>query len=162
MSQALYESQVRKAERIGRLAADEGLDHEAAHKVAEETERLAATEAADFVRRARPRWMDLLLGGGALLAIGVFVTRIMTGTFELSLASLIGLLGLVLVTIDLIWGSSFLRLGVALRLPWLYRTPAPVRLAVLEGYTEQRRLLGLPGCECIAALEPDDSGDADD
>ncbi|MGM1029971.1 MAG: hypothetical protein ACQEWM_08895 [Actinomycetota bacterium] len=161
MSQALYESQVRKAERIGRLAADEGLDHEAAHKVADETERLAATEAADFVRRARPRWMDLLLGSGALLATGVFATRIMTGEFELTLASLLGLAGLVLVIIDLIWGSSFLRLGVALRLPWLYRTPAPVRLALLQSYDEQRRLLGQPGCECIAALEVD-GGDAGD
>lgn len=159
MSQALYESQVRKAERIGRLAADEGLDHDAAHKVADETERLAATEAADFVRRARPRWMDLLLAAGVLLAGGVFATRIMTGTFELGLPSVIGLVGLVLVGIDLIWGSSFLRIGVALRLPWLYRTPAPVRLAVLQGYSEQRRLLGQPGCACVAAFEADGEGD---
>lgn len=161
MSQALYESQVRKAERIGRLAADEGLDHGAVHKVADEAERLAAIEAADFVRRARPRWMDLLLGSGALLAIGIFVTRIMSGEFEISIASVIGLLGLVLVVIDLIWGSSVLRLGVALRQPWLYRTPAPVRLALLQSYDEQREILGLPGCECVRAVDAGEGPDQD-
>lgn len=161
MSQALYESQVRKAERIGRLAADEGLDHDAVHKVAEEAERLAAIEAADFVRRARPRWMDLLLGAGALLAIGIFAMRIMSGDFEISLASVIGLLGLVLVVIDLIWGSSILRLGVALRQPWLYRTPAPVRLALLQSYSEQREVLGLPGCDCVRSVDAGDPTDED-
>lgn len=153
MSQALYESQVRKAERIGRLAADEGLDHDAAHAVADETERLAAIEAADFVRRGRPQWVGVMLGAGATLAIGVFVTRIVTGEFEITLASLLGLVGVILVVIDLVWGSSFLRIGVALRLRWLYRTPAPVRLAVLQSYSEQRRLLGQPGCECVAAFD---------
>lgn len=162
MSQALYESQVRKAERIGRLAADEGLDHDAVHEVAEETERLAATEAADFVRRARPGWVGLMLGAGATLAIGVFVTRIATGEFEVTLASILGLVGLVLVVIDLVWGSSFVRLGVALRLRWLYRTPAPVHLAVLQSYSEQRRLLGQPGCECVGALGGGLGGGADD
>ena len=53
MNQALYESQVRKAERIGRLAADEELDHDAVHKVAEETERLREKEFGVLDRLTR-------------------------------------------------------------------------------------------------------------
>lgn len=158
MSEALYESQVQKAERIGRLAADEGLDHDAVHEVALRTERLAALEAADVTRRARPPWMGVMLGGGAALATGLFVTRIMAGTFELTLGSILGAVGVLLILVDLVWGSSTVRLGVALKLRWLYKTPVPVQLAVLQGYNEQRALLGEPGCDCLAAL---DSGEGE-
>lgn len=156
MSEALYESQVQKAERIGRLAADEGLDHDAVHEVALRTERLAAIEAADVTRRARPQWMGVLLGGGAALAAGLFVTRIMAGTFELTLGSILGAVGVLLILVDLVWGSSTVRLGVALKLRWLYKTPVPVQLAVLQGYNEQRAILGQPGCDCLAALDAGD------
>ncbi|MGY3126802.1 hypothetical protein ACVWW9_000301 [Agrococcus sp. UYP33] len=148
MSEALYESQVQKAARIGRLAAEERLEHELAHEVADRTERLAALELADAARRARPRWVGILLGAGAALAISLFVTRVMNGTFVPSLTSIVGLLGLLAIVVDLFWGSSLLRLGVALRVRWLYRTPAPVRAAVLQSYTEQRQLLGQAGCDC--------------
>lgn len=148
MSEALFQSQVQKAERIGRLAAEERLDHDAAHRVADETERLAAIEVADVSRRARPAWAGVMLGAGAAVAVGLFVTRVTTGTFELSLASVLGLLGLTAVLVDLVWGSSILRLGVALRVRWLYRTPAPVRQAVLRAYSERRALLGQEGCDC--------------
>jgi hypothetical protein len=148
VSEALFQSQVQKAERIGRLAAEERLAHEDAHRVADETERLAAIELADVARRARPTWVGVMLGVAAAMAVGVFVTRVTSGTFEPSLASIIGLLGLMAVVVDLVWGSSVLRLGVALRLRWLYRTPAPVRRAVLQSYSEQRQLLGLEGCDC--------------
>ncbi len=148
MSEALFQSQVQKAERIGRLAAEERLEHDAAHRVADETERLAAIEVADVARRARPAWVGVLLGTGAALAVGLFVTRVTTATFELSLASILGLLGLAAVVVDLVWGNGLLRLGVALRVPWLYRTPAPVREAVLQSYSQQRALLGQEGCDC--------------
>ena len=156
MSEALYESQVQKAERIGRLAADEGLDHDAVHEVALRTERLAAIETADVNRLARPRLHGVLLGGGAALAGGLFVTRIMAGTFELTLGSVLGAVGVLLIIVDLIWGSSTVRLGVALKLRWLYRTPVPVQLAVLRGYNERRQALGQPGCDCLAALDSAD------
>jgi hypothetical protein len=161
VTEALYESQVRKAERIGRLAADEGLDHDAVHEVALETERLAAIEAADVTRRARPLWLSVLLGSGAALAIGLFWNRIMDGTFELTLGSVLGAVGVLLIVVDLIWGSSSVRIGVALKQRWLYKTPVPVQLAVLQGYNERREELGQPGCDCLAALEAND-GDAED
>jgi len=160
VSEALHESQVRKAQRIGRLAADEGLDHDAAHAIADETERLAAIEAANALRRARPPWVGVLLVCGAVLAVGVFATRITTDTFEITPGSIIGLLGVLLVVIDVIWGSSFVRIGVALRLRWLYRSTVPVRFTVLQSYSEQRLRLGAPGCECVQAFEGrgDDEG----
>ncbi len=161
MSEALYESQVRKAERIGRLAADEGLDHDAVHQVALEAERLAAIEAADVTRRARPRWLSALLASGAALAVGLFWTRIMAGTFELTLGSILGAVGVLLIIVDLIWGSSSVRIGIALKQRWLYKTPVPVQLAVLQGYNERREVLGQPGCDCLAALDATE-GDAED
>jgi hypothetical protein len=161
VSEALFQSQVQKAERIGRLAADEGLDHDAVHEVAIETERLAALEAADVTRRARPKWLSVLLGAGAALAIGMFWTRIMAGTFELTLGSILGGVGVLLIVVDLIWGSSSVRLGVALKLRWLYKTRVPVQLAVLQGYNGRREALGQPGCDCLAALDAGD-GDAED
>lgn len=159
MSEALYQSQMQKAERIGRLAADEGLDHDAVHEVALRTERLAAIETADVNRLARPRMHGVLLGGAAALAAGLVVTRIMAGTFELTLGSILGAVGVLMIIVDLIWGSSTVRIGVALKLRWLYKTPVPVQLAVLQGYNERRALLGQPGCDCLAALDAGDEGD---
>jgi hypothetical protein len=156
VSEPLHESQVRRAERIGRLAADEGLDHDAAHELAHATERLAASETADAARRARPAWMGALMAVGAALAIWLSWTRIMAGTFEITLGTVLGAVGVVLILVDLFWGSSSVRLGIALRLRWLYRSPVPVQLAVLRGYNEQRALLGQPGCECLAALDAGD------
>jgi hypothetical protein len=143
----LFDGFAARAARIGRLAADEGADHEQAHQVAARTAHLAIGEHAAFEARWRPRWeRPVNIGIFALVAIPA-IGRIASGETDPGWVAVQVVVGLAFV--GTIIGSPLKRIAAALALPWWFLDVAGVRQRVLTAYDLRCAELGRDGCACV-------------
>lgn len=143
----LFDGFAARAARIGRLAADEGADHEQAHQIAAQTAHLAIADHAAFEAIWRPRWeRPANIGIFALVAIPA-VSRIASGETDPGWIAVQAVVGLAFI--GTIIGSPLKRIAVALGLPWWFLDVAGVRQRVLTAYDLRSAELGQAGCACV-------------
>ncbi|WP_306231834.1 hypothetical protein [Agrococcus beijingensis] len=143
----LLEGFAERAARIGRLAADEGADHEQAHRIAAHTAHLAIAEHAAFEAIWRPRWERPVNAGVFVLVAIPAIGRIAAGETDAGWIAVQIVVGLAFI--GTIIGSPLKRIAAALGLPWWFLDVAGVRQRVLATYDARRAELGQPGCACV-------------
>lgn len=152
----VLEHYVRRAERIGRLAATEHTPHEEAHRIAAATAVLASTDFGRDAARARLRRAPLIHAVLALVILLQFTAVLNPDGQGFTLFSLITIIYVAIHAAELTVGNPLHR--VAARLPEpVQRLISPhffvFEHAVLSAYAEECRSIGHPGCECVAPAE---------
>ncbi|MCR8670503.1 hypothetical protein [Agrococcus sp. HG114] len=145
------ERSVRRAARIGRIAADEDTPHGEAHRIARATAVLAATEYARDAARARVRRSPFLHAFFGAIVLVPIVTAFLPGGRGLSIFSILTLLYGAMFVAEVTVGSPVHR--IAHRLPfWAQQLVSPNRPvfehAVLRAYDARSAELGRAGCSC--------------
>lgn len=149
---AVIDRYIRRAERIGRLAADEATAHDEAHRIAEATAVLAAKDYGRDLGRARLRRSPLIHAALMAVVLVPVVTALLPEGRGFTIVTLLSLLYVGVHVAEITVGSPVHRFAG--------RLPEPVRRllsphwdvfvhAVLHAFDDRSRQLGRPGCSCV-------------